>query len=900
MTKSIRASLLAATATIGLALGACTTTTAVPPAMGPGMPVIQTPASVDTIDLNVPTQLPRVAIPRHYDLSVVPDAANLKFDGKVKIDVDVVTATNTLTLNAADLTFRSATITGPGGMSQTATATTDDKAQTATFAVAQPLAPGRYQLALDYSGIINTQAHGLFALDYKDKAGAAKRSLFTQFEAPDARRFVPSWDEPDYKATWDLTATIPAGQMAVSNMPAANTVVLPDGRQQVTFQTSPTMSSYLLFFGAGDFGRVTKMAGNTEVGIVMSKGNEAQAQTALDAEAQILPYYNDYFGVPFPLPKLDNVAGPGQSQFFGAMENWGSIFTFEYVLLDDPSITTESQRQSIFEVEAHEMAHQWFGDLVTMAWWDDLWLNEGFASWMENRTTHHFHPDWGADIDKVGGREAAMGLDSFKTTHPVVQTIRTVEQSNQAFDTITYQKGQSVIGMLEGFTGGDVWQRGIQAYMKAHAYKNSRTDDLWAAIEGAGGTGVTQIAHDFTLQPGIPLIRVGKARCVGGTTQLSLTQSEFARDRKPGSFTPLSWHVPVTAQTLGGAIVRTITQGPVTDLSVPGCGALLVNAGQTGYFRTLYQPEQVAALSAGFAQLGPVDQFGMFSDNYQLSIAGYQPMGRSLDLLKVIPTNGNPKLAGLALGTWSGMHSLLKDDKAMQARIARQIVARFGPLLQQIGMAPRAGEPAMVAVFRPQLIAALGRAGDTRVLAESRRLFANPAMIPGSLKTTWLAVMARSADAATWDTLHGLAKNAGSATERAALYNLLASSSDPTLLRRALDLALTGEPGQTNSAAMIRSAASSDPDLTLDYVLAHQAQVTKFIDKASQSRFIPGLAAGSSRLATIDKLEAYAKANIAPTDRKPVEQAIGSIRQRLESRPRILAETKAWISENRL
>ena len=273
--------------------------------------------------------------------------------------------------------------------------------------------------------------------------------------------------------------------MAVNNMPAASTTNVAGGLKRVTFQRTPQMSSYLLFFGTGDFSRIKKMAGEsgTEVGIVMGRGNESKAQTALDAEAQILPYYNDYFGMKYPLPKLDNVAGPGQSQFFSAMENWGAIFTFERVLLDDPAVTTEGERQAIFGVEAHEMAHQWFGDLVTMAWWDDLWLNEGFASWMATKATKHFHPDWGSEFGAVGSREGAMGQDALVSTHPIVQQVRTVEQANQAFDGITYSKGQAVITQLEGYAGSDVWQRGIQGYVKAHAYRNTRTDDLWQAVE---------------------------------------------------------------------------------------------------------------------------------------------------------------------------------------------------------------------------------------------------------------------------------------------------------------------------------------------------------------------------------------------------------------------------------
>src|SRR4029078_3612690 len=320
----------------------------------------QNPGQVDTVDASLPTQLPRTAVPHHYALTVTPHADRLTFDGNVEIDLEVIKPTLTLTFNAADLTFSSAGLCNDvGDAGVPGNVTIDAAAQTPTVTFPSVIKPGNYRLTLAYSGKINTQANGLFALDYKNKEGKDARSLFTQFEAADARRFVPSWDEPDYKAKWDLTARVPANEMAVSNLPVASSRAIGGGLKEVRFQTTPTMSSYLLFFATGDFERVTKSSAGREVGIVVTRGNGSKAHYALDAEAQILPYYNDYFGTPFPLPKLDNVAGPGQSQFFGAMENWGAIFTFEYALLNDPAITSESGRQGIFSTEAHEMAHQW-------------------------------------------------------------------------------------------------------------------------------------------------------------------------------------------------------------------------------------------------------------------------------------------------------------------------------------------------------------------------------------------------------------------------------------------------------------------------------------------------------------------------------------------------------------
>ena len=854
---------------------------------------------VDTVDSTLPTQLPRTAIPHHYAITVTPYADKLAFDGRVAIDLQVVKPTNSLTLNAADLSFSKAAVSQKGMSPLAATVTTDADAQIATFTFPRQLAPGAYRLTIDYSGKINTQANGLFALDYTNKEGKDARALFTQFEAADARRFVPSWDEPDYKATFDLTARIPANEMAVSNMPASSTKTLGNGLKAVSFRTTPTMSSYLLFFASGDLERISKPAAGAEVGVVASRGNAEKGRLALDAEALILPYYNDYFGVPYPLPKLDNVAGPGQSQFFSAMENWGAIFTFERSLLVDPAISTEGDRQRIFETEAHEMAHQWFGDLVTMAWWDDLWLNEGFASWMATKATEHFHPDWAPEIDRVAAREGAMGLDALSSTHPVVQEVRTVEQANQAFDAIAYSKGESVISMLEDFAGPDVWQAGIKRYVKAHAYRNTRTADLWAAQEAAGAEGLTAIAKDFTLQPGIPLISVGPAQCVNGATVTSLTQAQFSADKKDeAAASPQSWHVPVKA-TAGASTAQVVTSGRTTALSVPGCGPLLVNAGQRGYFRTLYAPQQAEALVSVMPKLPAVDQYGLMADQMTLSTTGYQPMATGLDFLDAIPANASAKVAQRAINRWDDLYDLLDGNPAGQTAIAARVIREYGPRLRQLGFVPKASEPAVDALLRTTLIATLGKYRDAEVVSEARRLFGawqgNPDAIPGSLKSTWLGVIASNADAATWDAIHAKAKATTGFAERTSLYQLLGRAQDEALARRTLDLALTDEPGKTLTAGMITAVAQQHPTLAINFVLQHLAQVNGLIDISGRSSFMQRLAGDSHDAALIPVLEAYAKANLAESDRAPVQRSIDRIRYQSAQLPRIQAETAIWL-----
>ncbi len=322
----------------------------------------------------VTTQLPRGVVPTHYDLAFTPDADKLTFTASVKIAIDVAAPTRTITLQAADLEFTKAEMAGVGA----AKVSVDAEAQTATFTFDKLIAKGAHVLALDYSGKIYKQAAGLFALDYDTDQGK-KRALYTQFENSDARRFIPSWDEPFFKATYDVQVTVPTGQMAVGNMPIAKTEDLGGGKFKVTFATSPKMSTYLLFFGLGEFDRATAKVGDVEMGVIDQEGRPGQGRLRPEVVGPDPAVVQRLFRRPYPLPKLDHIAAPGQSQFFSAMENWGAIFYFEYALLDDPAISTQNDRENIYTTVAHEMAHQWFGDLVTMSWWDDLRLNEGFA-----------------------------------------------------------------------------------------------------------------------------------------------------------------------------------------------------------------------------------------------------------------------------------------------------------------------------------------------------------------------------------------------------------------------------------------------------------------------------------------------------------------------------------------
>ena len=881
--------LLATASLLALVLAGCARTAE------PAAPA--TPAAVAPAVRSIPTQLPTNVRPVQYGILIQPDAANLRFKGSVLTHIEVLEATDEVVMNAADLDVRSAElISGVNDTVEASRISLDEDKQLVRIRFAKPIPPGRHRLAVEYSGKIYTQAAGLFALDY-DSAEGRKRALFTQFEAPDARRMFPGWDEPQFRTPYALSVVVPAGQDAVSNMPQAAAEQLPDGKRMISFQMTPAMSSYLLFLAIGEFERITTAAAGVEIGVVTKRGDGEKGRWALESSARILPWYNDYFGTPYPLPKLDNVAGPGSSQFFGAMENWGAIFSFESILLVDPAITTEARRQRIFEVAAHEIAHQWFGDLVTMAWWDDLWLNEGFASWMATKATAALHPECEPELGNVAGRESAINLDSVASTHPVVQRISTVEQISQAFDAITYRKGEAVITMLEDYVGEDAWRRGVQDYIRTHRLKNTVTDDLWQAIERAAGKPVTAIAHDFTLQPGVPLIRVAGATCRGGKTQVSLRQAEFSRDRQDQP--AKAWRVPVIASTVGGAEVRALVSGGSASLSVPGCGPLVVNSGQTGYYRTLYTAAQLDRLTASFARLKPIDQIGLLADNWGLGLAGYQSAAEALDLVDAVPANANPQVWARVAIILKSVHNMYEADPARRAMVARYASAKLSPVLARIGWAPRSDEAPTVPVLRADLIQTLGEMGDAAVVAEANRRLAagDPLATGGPLRTTILTVVARNVDAAGWERLRSQARAERSPLVKAQLYRLLGATSDPALARRALDLALTDEPGATTSAGIISAVAEHHPDLAYDFAVRNRDKVESLVDISSRSRYLPGLGGGSADPAMVGKLEDFAKRHLNPQARGRVDVAIAAIRDRIRVRSTRLPDITRWLEK---
>ena len=362
-------------------------------------------------------------------------------------------------------------------------------------------------------------------------------------EPSDARRIFPCWDEPAFKAIFSLDVLVPRQWVAVGNMPVGREETVEPNLKRVAFTPTPKMSSYLFVLTAGELERITAEVDGVTVGIVATAGKAAKGQFALDSAVKLLAWFNDYFGAKYPLPKLDLIAVPGG--FGGAMENWGGIAFFESRLLFDPATNPDSARRGIFNIIAHEMAHQWFGDLVTMGWWDNLWLNEGFASWMATKASEQFYPQWQNWLNGYGQKQFAMALDARRTSHPIQQVVADESEAMVAFDAITYNKGQALIRMIENYLGEVAFRDGIRNYMAGHAYGNSTTADLWRALESVAHKPVTDIAASFTEQDGVPLI-VAETACNGDAQRLKLRQDRFViAPARAAALPPRNWQIPV-------------------------------------------------------------------------------------------------------------------------------------------------------------------------------------------------------------------------------------------------------------------------------------------------------------------------------------------------------------------
>jgi len=828
------------------------------------------------------------AIPSRYEISIDPNDAASTFAGEETITVENQRPVAAVELNAADLTVTQATID-----EAPATVKVDNDKQRLTLTPQQQLQAGTHRIHIVYSGKIYDTAAGLFRTKYNAN-GREQHMLITQFEPSDARKLAPMWDQPNRRAVFSLTVTAPAGQHAISNMPATSIEQLAGGRTRTHFADTPPMASYLVFVGVGDIDRITTHVDGVEIGVITRRGAGERGRYALQAAADVLHYYKEYFGIAYPLPKLDMIGAPGAGGGFAAMENWGAILYFDqYLLLDEHS--GEAERETVFGDVAHEIAHQWFGDLVTMTWWNDLWLNEGFASWMASKATEHLHPDWHPWLQQLsGGTSNVMNTDAREGTHPVVRDVNTIDEANQAFDGITYDKGLAVIRMIEAYVGEESFRTGVHNYLEAHKFGNSVTADLWSAVQAASGQPVMDIAQSFTSQEGYPIVHATGGACTaqGSGGAISVTQQRFALD--DSARTNTLWTIPMVAERLGGQPVRSVVPPRAqASIALSGCGAYILNAGRSAYFRVLYDPSNLQALEQNFTRLSADDQLGTLLDYWAFARSGDASFAAYLDLMTRVPANADPLVASDNVSSIAALHDY-SQGRPSEGSVRDWGRAQLQPLMARVGWTPRANEPPNETSLRDEVIATLGTLGDDAVIAEARRRV-DRNQLPAAIRDTTLGVYAYNATPAQYEKLVTQARAATDFVEQRRLWLTVAQAHDPALAQRTLDLTLTNAIPQQLRATLIGSMAGDHNQQVWDFLVAHRSQIETWLEPPIRISFPIGVASSSHDPAMISALETYAR-NFPPSVRERVVGAEAAVRLRANTISQRFPEAERWIA----
>ena len=850
---------------------------------------------------DTPGKLPKDVVPTDYSVRIVPDIDKLTFAGTETVKLTARRRVRQLVLNALELKIEAASIDGKELPDSAIKA--DTKNELLTLALRSELATGEHTLTLRFTGKIDERGQGLFYMRYEEQGSRARKTMLgSQFEATDARRFFPCWDEPVFRARFQLTAVVPENWLAVSNMPVESEKKIAGGKE-VRFAATPPMSSYLNVFVAGELDFIESRSGPTQLRVIATKGKAEMGRYALEATAQILQYYNEYFGVVYPLPKLDQIAMPGG--FGGAMENWGGITYYESKLLFDPKSSSAETKQDIYEVLAHEMAHQWFGDLVTMAWWDNLWLNEGFASWMGSKCTAHFNPQWEVWLRRefprdptrrVGiAKEAAMESDARSTTHPIQQPVATEAEANGAFDDITYKKGQSFLRMLESFLGEDVFREGIRRYMAAHMYSNTTTADLWNALSETSGKAVAEITAGWTEQPGFPVVKVKREQ----DGSISLTQERFTVNFKNAP--PLEWKIPLTHAVVGGVPETLLMTGKSDSVhDVPQSRALKLNLNGAGNYRVEYDQPSWELLVGAFKNLGVEDRVNLLSDTWALVQANRAPISLYFELVEKLPASTELAEREQIIHVLDFVNRLLSGSSEQQKfqGYARSLLR---PGFDAIGWETKPNEQAAVENLRASLITALGKLDDPKVVANCREHFkaflANPESLAPDLRPAVFSVVGHYANEATWNELHQLGLKTTSIEEKQNYYDALAGAMDPKLVKKTLPIALTDELSTSRAVYLVSRIAreSGHPDIAWDFARANMKTLLAKTDALGANTYAPSLFTFFSDNSRAEELGRYAKTSLPTASAPEVAKAVDEIQFRSEFKRRLVSELPEFI-----
>jgi alanyl aminopeptidase len=750
--------------------------------------------------------------PRAYRVALAIDPGKPRFSGVTTLQVDVVRATSYVVLHARDIAV-SRVVAHAGALEIAGTATPrmaagDVVPQELVLAFARPLPVGASSIEVTYDAPFASDLAGLYRVQEQGRWYA-----YTQFESTDARRAFPCFDEPGFRTPYDITIAAPAGMTALTNSPETSTgagagspTATADALVLHTFATSPPLPSYLVAFAVGEFDIAEGRKEPFPIRVITTKGRAALASLALDVAAALVDRLGDYFAMPYPYAKLDLVAVPDFAA--GAMENPGLVTFRDVLLLVDPRHATTSTRRAQAEVIAHEFAHQWFGDLVTMKWWNDIWLNEGFATWAEAKIVDQWKPNFGARIGQIAGIEHVMDTDALRSARAVREPVRSTSEAAEAFDGITYQKGAAVLRMIEGWLGPDVFQRGVQRYIHENAWKNASADDLFNALDYVSTQKVDQLASGFLDQPGVPQV-LTSYKCDGGSTgKLELRQSEWRPlgEVDPNAAAPgkRTWTLPVCVAIDGQKTKSCFTLGSDPITRNPGThscpGWVYPNANQAGYYRFLVERDKLLALAHGGRSLDPTERLGLVSNAWAGVRQGAIAPAVILDFLPIFDDETNRFVIEEIIDVLRGVdHALVGDDT--RAAYQKYVTARLSARKRALGWWPPSGREELdddLALERRSVLWALGElANDETTLAEADRYakawLRDRENVSADTAAVAVPLASIGAGEARLIELREAARNAPTPEDRVIAIRAMGFFDDPVVLRKAFDLALNDE-----------------------------------------------------------------------------------------------------------
>ena len=850
--------------------------------------------------------LPRNVRPSRYSLTLTPDLSEFSFHGDQSVDIEVLEPTTAIVVNCLEIDVESCRLDLADGSTRTSAETSyDEAAETATFSFAEVLPPGRAVLHLEFTGRLNDKLRGFYRSRYTDDSGQERYLATTQFEATDARRAFPCWDEPAIKATFQVTLVVPSGMVAVSNMPIVSEEDGGAGRSKVEFAETPVMSTYLLAFVIGDLKAIEQRTPDgTLVRVWGTPGKEEHGRFALDVSVKLLAYFNDYFGVPYPLDKMDHLAIPDFAA--GAMENWGAITYRENAILVDPQHSSAETREMVASIVAHEMAHMWFGDLVTMEWWNDLWLNESFASWMGDKAVDQIFPEWQKWAQFVSSEtNRGLSLDGLQNSHPIEQEVNNPAEIGQLFDAISYSKGGAVLRMLEHFLGAEAFREGIRRYLTRHQYGNARTRDLWDALGEASGQPVSAMMETWVKQTGYPVLDI---RTAWSDREVKITaqQSRFVYEHlvEPQKSDDTLWHVPLSARlsTSEQSASALMPDREATLRIETGLGAKLddawikVNPDQTGFYRVNYSHDDWARLSSAIQTLAlaPIDRLGVQNDAYALSRAGFLPATQFLALAEAYTGETDTWVWDDLATNLTGLDSHLSNEPYYDGfrSFARRI---FQPAGRRMGWDASPGEGHLDAVVRTTVLSQLGHYGDSGTLMEATRRFAgyldDQTSVRPDIREIVLDLAASAGDRSTYDALWDLYESADLEEEKVRCLKAVTQFDDSGLLGESLSRSLSPDVRVHNTIGIVTGVASNrrGRDLAWEFVKNNWAE---FDRRYGEGGFgLMRLVSITQRFSTQEKLgdvRAFFESHPTPAADRTVRQSLERIRLNI-----------AWLDRNR-